>query len=268
MPCAGPGKARLHPHEPRRLGGGDAHGTSANCAGRIPSCTNAAISKTSDSAGACSLGAQMLGIHDFALFVASGLLLNLVPGADFLYVAGRSASQGAKAGSIAALGIAAGCFVHVLTAIVGVSALLAASAQAFMLMKLAGAAYLIWLGLGLLRSAATTVATTAPPSPPASARTIFLQGFVTNALNPKVAVFFLAFLPQFVDPSAPSPSLALLILGLVFNLNGTLWNLCVAFGAAALARKVGGSARVARIAKGTAGALFVVLGCRLATSSR
>lgn len=211
----------------------------------------------------------MLGIHDFALFVASGLLLNLVPGADFLYVAGRSAAQGAKAGVVAALGIAAGCFVHVLTAIVGVSALLATSAQAFMLMKLAGAAYLIWLGLGLLRGAAmAATAETAQPTPPASSRTIFLRGFVTNALNPKVAVFFLAFLPQFVDPSAPHPSPALLILGLVFNLNGTLWNLCVAFGAAALARKVGGSTRVARIAKGTAGALFVVLGCRLATSTR
>jgi threonine/homoserine/homoserine lactone efflux protein len=209
----------------------------------------------------------MLGIHDFPLFVAGGLLLNIVPGADLLYIAGRSASQGAKAGAIAALGIGAGCFVHVLTAIVGVSALVAASAEAFLLMKLAGAAYLVWLGIGLLRSStADAGAATQRPSPDPP-RTIFLQGFVTNALNPKVAVFFLAFLPQFVDESAPHPSLAMLILGIVFNVNGTLWNLGVAFGSAAIASKLRGAALLARMAKRAAGALFVFLGYRLATST-
>jgi threonine/homoserine/homoserine lactone efflux protein len=166
------------------------------------------------------------GTHDLALFIVSGLLLNLTPGPDTLYIVGRSTTQGWRAAAVAALGIGAGIFVHIGAAAVGLSALLAASASAFTLVKLAGAAYLVYIGISLLRSPIAPEAMSknlAPMSP----GTVFVQGFFTNVLNPKVALFFIAFLPQFVEPDAPGKAAALLFLGAVFNLNGTLWNLFV-----------------------------------------
>ena len=203
----------------------------------------------------------MEGIHDFALFVVSGLLLNLTPGADTLYIVGRSAREGALAGAMAALGIGAGCCVHIAAAAVGLSALLAASATAFTLLKLVGAAYLVYLGVSMLRSGPRLEV---PPG--ASARSplpiVFLQGALTNVLNPKVALFFLAFLPQFVTPDAPARVSAFLLLGIVFNVNGTLWNLCVASMASRFARVLRG--RAARGFGIGVGALFVALGVKLA----
>src|SRR5271167_2099108 len=140
----------------------------------------------------------MLGIHDLWLFVLAGLLLNITPGPDTLYIVGRSSTQGARAGAVAALGIGAGALVHICAAALGLSAILAASATAFNTVKIIGAVYLLYVGIGLIRSAA---AIAAPPIATerrlASLRGIFLQGFLTNVLNPKVALFFLAFLPQF-----------------------------------------------------------------------
>src|SRR5271167_4002545 len=140
----------------------------------------------------------MLGIHDIGLFVLSGLLLNITPGPDTLYIVGRSATQGPRAGAVAALGIGAGALVHICAAALGLSVILAASAAAFNTVKIIGAVYLLYVGVGLIRSAA---AIAAPPIATerrlASLRGIFLQGFLTNVLNPKVALFFLAFLPQF-----------------------------------------------------------------------
>jgi len=207
----------------------------------------------------------MLGTHDFLLFVLSGLLLNLSPGPDTLYIVGRSTTQGGRAGAVAALGIGAGIFVHIAAAAAGLSALLAASANAFTVVKLAGAAYLVYVGISLLRSPIMPGAAAIRGGfAPASLRQIFLQGFFTNVLNPKVALFFIAFLPQFVDAGAPSKAAALLFLGAIFNLNGTLWNLFVAWSSA----RIGGS-----LLRGTAvalwfnrcvGGLFVVLGVRMA----
>jgi threonine/homoserine/homoserine lactone efflux protein len=173
----------------------------------------------------------VLGTHDLALFVVSGLLLNVTPGADTLYIVGRSAAEGARSGAVAALGIGAGCVVHALAAALGLSVVLAASATAFTIVKLVGAAYLVWLGATLLLARPALAARTgtdglAVPCTPLS--TVFWQGLLTNVLNPKVALFFLAFLPQFVEPQASGNVTAFLFLGLVFNVNGTLWNLFVA----------------------------------------
>jgi threonine/homoserine/homoserine lactone efflux protein len=202
-------------------------------------------------------------VNDLALFIVSGLLLNITPGPDTLYILGRTASQGWRGGAIAALGIGAGLVVHTCAAAIGLSALLAASATAFTVLKWIGAAYLVYVGFSLLR-ARPAIHQTMPPG--VALRTVFLQGFLTNVLNPKVALFFLAFLPQFVDPGASSKALAFLFLGFVFTFNGTLWNLLVAWSATRVARSLKASGRIALWTNRTVGALFVYLGARLAAS--
>lgn len=202
----------------------------------------------------------MQGIHDLPLFIVSGLLLNVTPGADSLYIATRSVTQGVKAGVVAALGIGAGCFVHILAAALGLSALLAASSVAFTAIKFAGAAYLIYVGIALLRS---RLAVQLGAVPAASLRTVFVQGFLTNVLNPKVALFFLAFVPQFIEPTAPNKPLAFVLLGAIFNFNGTLWCLLLAWATARLGLLGVGRSAVAWFSRGV-GALFVFLGIRIA----
>src|SRR5688572_6806624 len=142
------------------------------------------------------------GVHDLPLFILAGLLLNITPGADLALIGARSAGQGFRSGAAAALGVGAGCFVHVAAAALGLSALVASSATAFTVLRWVGAAYLVWLGIGLLRSDGAGAAA-ATPAPALSTWRSFVQGFLTNALNPKVALFFLAFLPQFIETNAP-----------------------------------------------------------------
>ena len=202
----------------------------------------------------------MLGTADLALFVVAGLLLNITPGPDTLYIVGRSASQGWRGGAVAALGISAGLLVHTFAAALGLSALLAASASAFTVVKWLGAAYLVYVGVSLF-FAGVKVQPGARMEL-ASLRTVFLQGFLTNVLNPKVALFFLAFLPQFVDPAAASKPLAFVFLGCVFIFNGTLWNLLVAWCAARVMR-FDRAGTLSRWLNRALGALFVYLGVRL-----
>jgi len=204
----------------------------------------------------------MFGTHDLPLFLAAGLLLNITPGPDMLYVMGRSMTQGWRAGFAAALGIGAGCFVHIIAAAVGLSALLAASATAFTLVKIVGAIYLCYVGFSLLLAKAKTTASEVQLAP-ASLRSIFMQGFLTNALNPKVALFFLAFVPQFIRAEVQDTWLAFLFLGAVFNVNGTLCNLCVAWVAARTSSKLRQSALIAGLNR-CIGGLFIYLGVRLA----
>jgi threonine/homoserine/homoserine lactone efflux protein len=206
----------------------------------------------------------MLGTHDLLLFVASGVLLNITPGPDMLYVVARSSAQGVRAGAAAALGIAAGCVVHILAAAFGLSAVIAASATAFTVLKVLGAGYLVYVGVSLLAtSRATLDAMPAMKHAPAKLRAVFIQGFLTNALNPKVALFFLALLPQFIDADAPSKPLAFLFLGAIFNLNGTLWNLLVAWSAARFGAGFHGT-RLAVWLNRCIGGVFVYLGIRIA----
>jgi threonine/homoserine/homoserine lactone efflux protein len=208
-----------------------------------------------------------LPIHDLALFVAAGLMLNLTPGPDMLFVAGSSAAHGRRAGVMAALGVGAGCLVHTLLAAVGLSALLAASALAFEIVKWAGAAYLVWIGLAMLRRRETGSA--APSAAPRGR--VFWQGALTNTLNPKVALFFLAFLPQFIAADAPGQGLAFLVLGALFNVGGTAVNIAVALLAGSARDRLegsGGSGRLGTWLRRAAGALFVGLGLKLALSTR
>ena len=210
----------------------------------------------------------MTGIHDLWLFVLSGLLLNIAPGPDSLYVITRGATQGARAGVVAAFGIGAGCCVHVVAAAAGLSALLAASATAFMVVKVLGAAYLVWIGVGMLRARPVGAGAERPAPRPAQLRTVFAQGFLTNVLNPKVALFFLAFVPQFITPDAPSKPLAFLVLGAIFDVNGVLWLFVLAFTSAFAGARLQPGAAVARWLNRTMGALFLGLGVRLALATR
>jgi len=209
-----------------------------------------------------------LPVHDLPLFMAAALLLNLTPGPDMLFVAGSSAAQGRRAGVMAALGVGAGCVVHMVLAAVGLSAVLATSAIAFEVVKWVGAAYLVWIGISMWRTPAPD---TADPRPPRPARRVFWQGAMTNALNPKVALFFLAFLPQFITRDASGQAVAFLALGAWFNLGGTVVNVVVALVAGGLRQRLAAGASAGRLARWlqrTAGALFVALGVKLALSSR
>ncbi|HNC53166.1 MAG TPA: LysE family translocator [Accumulibacter sp.] len=208
----------------------------------------------------------MFGTHDLALFLVSGVLLNLTPGADSLYIASRSIGQGARAGVVAALGIVLGCCVHVLAAALGLSVLLTASGTLFTLIKLVGAAYLIYIGFSL----ALVRGSLAPSSGSVSVaplRSVFLQGLLTNVLNPKVALFFLAFLPQFIEPSSPDKMLAFVFLGAIFNFTTTLWCLVLAYGSARF-RSLRLSRRTTNWLNRSVGALFVLLGVRLALTKQ
>lgn len=207
----------------------------------------------------------MLGIHDLPLFVVSGLLLNVTPGADSLYIATRTVSQGARAGVVAALGIGAGCWVHVLAAALGLSAILATSSAAFTVVKLVGAAYLAYIGLSLIFQRAGSHTAVPGPHTAVPLRAVFAQGFLTNVLNPKVALFFLAFVPQFIEPAAASKPLAFLFLGTVFSANAVLWCLCLVWLSARLGTLGLGARAGAWLGRGV-GALFVGLGAHLAFS--
>ncbi|WDF88836.1 LysE family translocator [Aeromonas hydrophila] len=208
----------------------------------------------------------MLGIHDLALFVVSGLLLNMMPGPDSLLIMLRSGSQGWRAGSVAALGIGAGTMVHVLAAALGLSALLSASAELFTVIKLMGALYLVYLGGSLLWQGAGSPAVHEPAVrlPALSYGRIFRQGLLTNVLNPKVALFFLAFVPQFIAPDAPQKALAFIVLGCIFNFNGMIWCHLLACSTAYASRKVALPDWLGRWLHRLMGGLFVGLGIKLA----
>lgn len=211
----------------------------------------------------------MLGIQDLPLFVVAGVLLNLTPGPDSLLVMTRSAAQGWRAGSAAAFGICAGTFVHILGAALGLSALLATSSVAFAVVKYVGAAYLVYVGCSLLFSRTRqTEHVAATSSTQLRYRQIFLQGFLTNVLNPKVALFFLAFVPQFILPQAPDKAAAFVALGVIFNTTGTIWCHVLAFTTAFASQKLRASQRVAAWLNRAIGAMFVSFGIRLALAQR
>ena len=207
----------------------------------------------------------MFGIHNFSVFLLTGILLNLTPGPDTFYILGRSLAQGRGAGVASALGISTGSLVHTFAAAFGLSALLATSASAFFAIKLAGAAYLVYLGARMLFSRAG--AATIPAAFSSSGFwVVFRQGMLTNILNPKVALFFLALMPQFIAADSSSKFAAFITLGLCFIITGTLWGLCLAWFSSLLGEKLRGSKGLADILNRTAGALFIGLGARLATT--
>ncbi len=207
----------------------------------------------------------MFGIHDFGVFIITGILLNLTPGPDTFYILGRGMAQGRGSGVASALGIGAGSLVHTLAAALGLSTIIAASATAFLAVKMVGAVYLVYLGARMLfkRSADTSISTAFNST---GFLAVFRQGLLTNVLNPKVALFFLAFMPQFISADSPSKFSAFIVLGLCFVVTGTLWCLCLAWFSSLLGQGLRGRSLFSSALNRMAGALFVFLGLRLAVA--
>ena len=210
----------------------------------------------------------MTGIHDLALFVVAGLVLNVTPGPDMAYIAARGAAGGFRDGAAAVFGITAGCCVHTAAAAAGLSALLAASATAFEIVKWCGAAYLLYAGIRLLVAGARENAVAATAPLPARPSQIFREALLINVFNPKVALFFLAFVPQFIDRDAPAKALAFLLLGALFNFNSLFVNLPVAWLASRAARRLRKGTQALRFLRRVTGGLFVLLAARLALLPR
>ncbi|WDE07074.1 LysE family translocator [Thalassomonas viridans] len=210
----------------------------------------------------------MFGVTDLWLFIVSGIALNMLPGPDSLFIIGRSAGQGFRAGSMAALGIGAGTFIHILAAAFGLSAILATSATAFTVIKVLGCLYLLYMGFSMLlakqnNNTAEPLQTTDMPL-----AKIFYQGFLTNTLNPKVALFFLAFVPQFIAGDAPNKALAFIFLGLVFNINGMIWCHFLAWSSSSVGARLKHNQNLSRYLAKFTGGLFIYFGIKLALSEQ
>ncbi|MFZ6741722.1 LysE family translocator [Undibacterium sp. JH2W] len=213
----------------------------------------------------------MLGTQDLIQFIIAGILLNIAPGPDSILIMTRSATQGWRAGSAAALGIGTGTLVHIMAAALGLSALLATSATAFTIVKLAGAAYLLYVGVSMLLSKAKSAGQTQAGNasqPVLSHRKIFMQGFLTNVLNPKVAIFFLAFVPQFIAADASNKPLALIVLGCIFNFNGMIWCHFLAVSTAFARQRMAVNQTVTLWLNRFIGLMFVSFGIKLALSNK
>ena len=207
----------------------------------------------------------MLGTQNLLLFIAGGVLLNLTPGQDTFYILGRSIAQGRRAGVISVLGITSGSVVHTCAAAFGLSAILATSANAFFVVKMAGAIYLTYLGLQMLFSR-TDRRGLLIQHVHESDWSLYRAGFLSNLLNPKVALFFMAFLPQFVAPTADFKILTFLFLGALFMTTGTIWCLVLAWFGATMSDRLRENPCAASRLRRASGAMFVGLGVKLAVS--
>ena len=211
----------------------------------------------------------MLGIHHYWLFIATAIALIITPGQDTFFILGRSLSGGRGDGIAAAMGVSAGTVVHTLLAALGLSALLATSPYAFMVVKFAGAAYLMYIGVRALLSRANGMpGEVEGPAQSANRRlwASFRQGMLTNLLNPKVALFFLALLPQFIDAASPYKVAAFIALGLSFVAMGAAWCVMLAVAAARLRGAFLRRPSMATVMNSVAGTMFIGLGLKLATA--
>lgn len=205
-----------------------------------------------------------MSLDSYLIFVGASIILCIVPGPDMAYLLARSIAQGRKAGFIAALGINAGAYTHLFAAIIGISAILATSAVAFSILKWVGAAYLIYIGVQAFRNrGALNIEGTKLKG--RESKKIFWQGFLSDALNPKVAVFYLAFLPQFVSPEGINPTLQLLILGVTVNMVGIIVSLILVYFSTLATEKLRNNNAFTTWLNRAMGTVFVALGVKLAS---
>ncbi|PRT36532.1 LysE family translocator [Bacillus wiedmannii] len=202
----------------------------------------------------------MYGIINYEVFLLTGILLNLIPGADTMYIVGRSISQGRKAGVYSVLGIITGSLVHTLLVAFGLSIILTKSIVLFNTIKVIGVIYLVYLGIKMILDK-TNVAFQASPNK-LNIRRIYVQGLLTSLTNPKVSLFFIAFLPQFIDTKASGP-MPFIILGLTFTVTGLLWCLFVAYFSAYVTKKLRGNQKVGMILNKITGLIFIGMGLKL-----
>lgn len=202
----------------------------------------------------------MYGIINYEVFLLTGILLNLMPGADTMYIVGRSISQGRKAGVYSVFGIITGSLVHTLLVAFGLSIILTKSIVLFNTIKVIGVIYLVYLGIKMIFDK-TNVAFQAS-SNKLNIRKIYIQGLLTSLTNPKVSLFFIAFLPQFIDTKASGP-MPFIILGLTFTVTGLLWCLFVAYFSSYVTKKLRGNQKVGMILNKITGLIFIGMGLKL-----
>ncbi|PEB78436.1 MULTISPECIES: LysE family translocator [Bacillus cereus group] len=202
----------------------------------------------------------MYGIINYEVFLLTGILLNLIPGADTMYIVGRSISQGRKAGVYSVFGIITGSLVHTLLVAFGLSIILTKSMVLFNTIKVIGVIYLVYLGIKMILDK-TNVAFQAS-SNKLNIRKIYLQGLLTSLTNPKVSLFFIAFLPQFIDTKASGP-MPFIILGITFTVTGLLWCLFVAYFSSYVTKKLRGNQKVGMILNKVTGMIFIGMGLKL-----
>jgi len=203
----------------------------------------------------------MFGTHNLLAFLFASFLVWITPGVDTMYIITRSITQGRPAGFLSVLGISSGILIHTIFAAFGLSAILAASAWAFTAIKFAGAVYLIYLGIQSLLKKTGSIA--APEMKAMSRWQIYQQGMITNVLNPKVAIFFLAFLPQFVDSESAFGALSFLFLGILFVTGGTLWCLTIALFASTVTKAIRENTKTTTWLERISGGIYIALGLNL-----
>lgn len=211
---------------------------------------------------------EEFGIVNFPAFLLAGVLLNLTPGSDTMFILARSISMGKKAGVLSALGISTGAVVHTLAAACGLSVILSSSATAFLLVKYIGACYLIYLGIRSFTAKPMLTLSQGNIKCSVNYREIYVSGMLTNILNPKVALFFLAFLPQFIVVGHENSMVSFLILGATFIFTGTIWCLCLALFSSLLAGKLSKKGTYTNVLHKVTGGIFIGLGVKLALSGR
>ena len=206
----------------------------------------------------------MEAITNLSSFIMAGILLNLTPGQDTIYILGRSIAQGRKAGIFSVLGISTGALFHIAASAFGLSAILMTSAVVFSIIKYAGAGYLVYLGIRMYFGKKSDLNVKGEYNSNTKLSAIYKQGILTNVLNPKVALFFLAFLPQFIDPSRASGPFPFLILGSIFLTTGTIWCLVVAVFSSYLTTVLRRKMNIMRFMEKICGGIFIMLGIKLA----
>lgn len=208
----------------------------------------------------------MFGIIHYEIFFITSILLAVAPGSDTIYLLSQSISRGRRAGIYSTLGTSAGCAIHTLLAALGLSVILSQSALAFLLVKTAGALYLCYLGVTTLL--AKNNALVLPAENAKSNKTLFLQGLITDVLNPKVALFFISFLPQFIDPTNVYGILPFLLLGMTFLTLGTLWGLILVFFSSGVTAFLRQSSKTADTISKVCGGVYLLLGAKLLADER
>jgi RhtB (resistance to homoserine/threonine) family protein len=206
---------------------------------------------------------MMFGIENFTAFIVAGILLNITPGADAIYILSRSIAQGKKAGMASVLGVSTGGLVHTLLAALGLSIILAKSAVAFNIVKYVGVAYLVYLGIKMLVDKNNLFENKQTAFDYKSLWKIYRQGVFTNVLNPKVALFFLSFLPQFINPEHVTGPVPFLLLGFTFMTTGTLWCLFLAWSASLITNTLRKNDRISKFLQKASGVVFIGLGLNI-----
>jgi len=207
-------------------------------------------------------------LHSYLLFAGASVVLAIVPGPDMVYMLGRCVAQGRKAGLMAVIGFNLGGYAHLTAAILGLSAVIATSVAAFTAVKWLGAGYLIYLGISTLRGNNRHISLDTRKVASPAAKTIVWQAFVSDVLNPKVAMFFIALLPQFVDPKGPHPTLQILLLGVTLNVIALACNVMVVTLSASVTASLRRNTSVSAWLQKALGATFFALGIRLAVEKR